>query len=223
MPKGLMMWLRLLLIYYDEVPTGPTPPPTPAPTKTPLCSSPSEVLVEVTSDNWPGDISWYLKNEETGEEILSGGDYTDANTLFTDSGPICPGTYEFRIDDSWGDGLCCSYGNGGYSVKVDGEEVASGGEYTSFESTTFTVGASSPTTPPPATTPAPTVSTIAPSMPPTATTPAPTTPSPVSPPGTPPTPYPTEKAPTPHPTGRAPTPWPTHTPPTPHPTGAVPV
>merc|ERR1719203_1530301 len=127
--------------YYDEVPTGPTPPPTPAPTKTPLCSSPSEVLVEVTSDDWPGDISWYLKNEETGEEILSGGGYTDKNTLFTDSGPICPGTYEFRIDDSWGDGLCCSYGNGGYSVKVNGEVVASGAQYTSYESTTFTAPA----------------------------------------------------------------------------------
>merc|ERR1712226_725367 len=165
------------------VPPTPAPsvPPTPSPVASPVtgpptsCSSTSLVLVEVTSDNWPGDISWYLKNEETGEEILSGGDYTDGNTLFTGSADVCPGTYEFRIDDSWGDGLCCSYGNGGYSVKVDGEEVVSGGEYTSYESTTFTVGASSPTTPPPA------------------TTPAPTTPSPVSPPGTPPTPYPTEK------------------------------
>merc|ERR1712226_1744796 len=161
------------------VPPTPAPsvPPTPSPVASPVtgpptsCSSTSLVLVEVTSDNWPGDISWYLKNEETGEEILSGGDYTDGNTLFTDSGPICPGTYEFRIDDSWGDGLCCSYGNGGYSVKVDGEVVASGGEYTSFESTTFTVGGS--TTPAPVVPPTP-----APVVPPTPAPVVPPTPAP---------------------------------------------
>ena len=84
---------------HDEVPSGPAPPPTPAPKKTPLFSSPSEVLVEASSDNCPGGMSWHLKNEETGEEILSGGDCADANTLFTDSGPMCPGACEFRIDD----------------------------------------------------------------------------------------------------------------------------
>jgi len=175
-------------------PTTPAPmaPPTTGPPTS--CSSPSEVLVEVTSDNWPGDISWYLKNVATDEELLSGGEYTEGNTLYSSSIDLCDGTYEFRIDDSWGDGLCCSYGEGSYSVKVDSSVVASGAEYASFESTVFTIPTGSPPSAPTPTTPV-----------------------------APPTPYPTGKAPTPWPTGHAPTPWPTHTPPTPHPTGALPM
>ena len=33
--------------------------------------------------------------------------------------------YEF-ITDSYGDGMCCAYGEGGYSIVVDGDTIASG-------------------------------------------------------------------------------------------------
>merc|ERR1711982_150323 len=45
------------------------------------------------------------------------------------------GTYKFKITDGYGDGLCCSYGNGGYVVEVDDDEVASGGQFGSEETT----------------------------------------------------------------------------------------
>merc|ERR1711862_767104 len=100
----------------------------------------------------------------------------------------------------YGDGLCCSYGNGGYVVEVDDDEVASGGEFGSEETKTFEVGPSTPTTPPPSpSAPVPAPSTSAPVPVPTA---------PVSPP-TPGTPYPTHTAPTPYPTHIAPTMYPT--------------
>ena len=41
-----------------------------------------------------------------------------------------PGTYRLEIQDSWGDGTCCEWGNGYYSVSVDGVEVgAADGAY----------------------------------------------------------------------------------------------
>merc|ERR1712029_333166 len=63
------------------------------------------------------------------------------------------------ITDGYGDGLCCSYGNGGYSVKVNDEEVASGGQFGSEETKSFNVGTTAPVSPP---TPAPVEQTFAP-------------------------------------------------------------
>ena len=55
-----------------------------------------------------------------------------------DTGTSCSGIdYTFIIKDSYGDGLCCQYGNGSYEVKVDGEIKAEGGEFDSREATNF--------------------------------------------------------------------------------------
>ena len=52
----------------------------------------------------------------------------------------CEGIYyEFTIFDSFGDGICCSYGEGSYSVSAAGEVVASGGDFGSSETTLFCV------------------------------------------------------------------------------------
>ena len=46
----------------------------------------------------------------------------------------------FTIYDSYGDGICCGFGNGSYDVIICGETVASGGNFDSQESTSFNVG-----------------------------------------------------------------------------------
>ena len=46
----------------------------------------------------------------------------------------------FTIYDSYGDGICCSFGNGSYEVIVCGVTVASGGNFGAQESTSFNVG-----------------------------------------------------------------------------------
>ena len=46
--------------------------------------------------------------------------------------PVCSDggvLYEFSITDSYGDGMCCAYGEGGYSIVVDGDTIASGGDF----------------------------------------------------------------------------------------------
>merc|ERR1712226_1053657 len=163
--------------------------------------------------------------------VISKDSYPSTNS-FEDNYCLTEGSYTFTIYDSWGDGICCSWGSGSYEVLVNGDSVASGGEFTDEESKEFEVTAS-PTTPAPVTAPttnAPVAVPTSPSPPTGGSTPWPTdkapTPHPVH---SPPTPYPSSapvsapvSAPTPHPTGRAPTPWPTHTPPTPYPTGTPP-
>merc|ERR1711862_201875 len=211
-----------------------------------ICGGGATSVLELTTDNYPAETSWDIKNS-SGDEQYEGSGYSEANTLHTINMCLASDEYTFKINDAYGDGICCSYGNGGYKITVDGTEVVSGGTFGNSETKTFTVTASptspvspptSPVSPP---TPGPTTSPVSP---PTGTSPtpypteAPPTPYPTQTPPTPhpthapptsqptpasgnlpPTPYPTDKAPTPYPPGKAPTPWPTHTPPTPHPTG----
>ena len=42
---------------------------------------------------------------------------------------------KFTIADSFGDGICCSWGNGSYSVSYNGVVVASGGSFAASETT----------------------------------------------------------------------------------------
>ena len=46
----------------------------------------------------------------------------------------------FTIRDSWGDGICCHRGLGGYRVVGCSQTYAEGGEFGSSESTSFVTG-----------------------------------------------------------------------------------
>merc|ERR1712157_571284 len=201
------------------------------------CGGGVSSVLELTTDNYPGETEWDIKNS-SGDEKYNGSGYSNANTLYTLNMCLEPDEYTFKITDAYGDRICCSYGTGGYKIKVDGTEVVNGGEFGDSETESFTVTAP-PTAPvsPPSSAPVSPPSS-APVTPPTGTTPTPypthipPTPYPTEVPPTPhptgkaPTPYPTlapmANVPTPYPTGKAPTPWPTHTPPTPYPTGTAP-
>merc|ERR1712003_486332 len=98
-----------------------------------------------------------IKNS-SGDEKYNGSGYSNANTLYTLNMCLEPDEYTFKITDAHGDGIFCSYGNGGYVIKVDGTEVVNGGEFGDSETESFTVTAptGSPVTTPTGTTPHPT-------------------------------------------------------------------
>jgi len=179
---------------------------------TPDCAScgKSKVDVEITIDNYGEETSYDIK-DSSGTKVMQGSGWPAGSTnSFWKC--LSSGSYKFTITDGYGDGLCCSYGNGGYVVEVDDDEVASGGQFGSEETKTFEVGSPTPTTPSPSTS-APVPAPTAPVSPPTPGTPYPTHIAP--------TPYPTHVAPTMYPTPAAdpvPTPYPTDIPPTTHPT-----
>ena len=66
--------------------------------------------------------------------LASGGPYSQlsSNTTAVQNIPDVNvdgnGCYRFTINDSYGDGICCSYGNGSYSVSYDGVVMGSGGQ-----------------------------------------------------------------------------------------------
>ncbi|PIE48118.1 MAG: peptidase S8 [Flavobacteriales bacterium] len=96
--------------------------------------------LSITFDNYPEETSWEITSE-SGSVVFSGGTYgsqPDGSTLEI---PLCieAGCYTFTIKDSYGDGMCCSYGNGSYTLsrESDGSVLASGGSFGSSEATDF--------------------------------------------------------------------------------------
>ena len=99
------------------------------------------ITLSLTFDNYPEETSWTLKNS-SGNTVASGGTYgsqPDGSTI-TETFNLAAGDYSFTINDSYGDGICCRYGNGSYSLKDgNGATLASGGSFTSSESKNFCV------------------------------------------------------------------------------------
>ncbi len=115
------------------------PPPPPA-----GCND-NEVVVTINFDNYPEETAWALTNS-AGATVASGGTYgsqADGSTLSID---VClpDGCYDFNITDTYGDGICCSYGNGSYAVTNAGSTLASGGSFGANETTNICVGGGSP-------------------------------------------------------------------------------
>ena len=117
---------------------GGSPPPPP-----PSCED-NEVVVTINLDNYPEETSWQI-TDSGGSVVASGGTYgnqADGSTVTID---LClvDGCYDFTISDSYGDGICCGYGNGSYSVDNNGTNLASGGSFGSSETTNFCLGGGS--------------------------------------------------------------------------------
>eukprot|EP00574_Skeletonema_japonicum_P002750 CAMPEP_0201713148 /NCGR_PEP_ID=MMETSP0593-20130828/60_1 /ASSEMBLY_ACC=CAM_ASM_000672 /TAXON_ID=267983 /ORGANISM="Skeletonema japonicum, Strain CCMP2506" /LENGTH=706 /DNA_ID=CAMNT_0048202239 /DNA_START=76 /DNA_END=2196 /DNA_ORIENTATION=- len=85
---------------------------------------------ESITDMYPWETSWKLYREGEGSEreLWVHGPPAKAsyNRLTNYRGKVClpAGYYEMEIFDSEGDGSCCTYGYGGYSIKVGGAVVA---------------------------------------------------------------------------------------------------
>ena len=95
----------------------------------------SGFTVSITLDNYPEETSWEIQ-DNSGNIIASGSGYT-GGTVSTDV-CVAAGCYEFTINDEFGDGICCLYGDGFYEViNSNGATVAQGGEFTDTETTTI--------------------------------------------------------------------------------------
>merc|ERR1712176_104991 len=151
---------------------GRTPNPTNQPTTAQPTSSPTPmppcqlddgrdgvtVQVNLKTDMYPAETTWSLTQTCSGtESIASGSGYTSTNTEFSTSYCVQDGKFEFTMNDAYGDGICCSYGEGSYSVLRQGTVEASGGQFGGTETTSFGSEAdcdsSGPVTPPPSSLP----------------------------------------------------------------------
>lgn len=88
--------------------------------------------IEILTDNYGQETSWELT--DASGTVLGGEQFPNEadNALFQYD--FCVPTDEcvfFTIYDSYGDGICCNYGNGYYKVYLDSVLVASGGDFNS--------------------------------------------------------------------------------------------
>ena len=115
-----------------EVPLSWNPPLGPVPPTVPF-------TVEILTDNYPGETSWDLVHVNGDSVVASifAGELVDMATLYTWDLNIPAGSHVFTVYDEYGDGLCCAYGEGYYRLLLNGNEIASGGEFEASESVTF--------------------------------------------------------------------------------------
>ena len=95
----------------------------------------------LTGDNYASETSWNLKNS-AGTTLYSGGSYTNGTTALVSNqvwSLPANGCYTFTINDAYGDGICCNYGNGSYIITTNSgaTTVASGATFTTSDSRSF--------------------------------------------------------------------------------------
>jgi hypothetical protein len=158
------------------------------------------VKLSVKFDDYPAESSFTVTSTAGGEKQIvvnrPSGSFTTPDGLYEEDMYLLPGVYELEFKDSAGDGICCTFGEGGYELRAileDGIEegvvlFGSNGSFGEIETTPFTVpesvpGESTPTASSPAPSPADeTETTSSPTPSPVDGTPSPsqpTTPVPV--------------------------------------------
>ncbi len=93
------------------------------------------LTVEITLDNFGNETTWEI-TAKNGASVLSGGPYEikSAGATLTDVVCLESGCYTFEIKDSYGDGMCCAFGQGGYLLRsAEGEVITSGGDFFNAE------------------------------------------------------------------------------------------
>jgi PKD repeat protein len=98
-----------------------------------------DVRISILTDRFGKETTWKVK-DAGGTTLYSGGPYANS-TQYTLDVNLQPGNYTFTIYDSWGDGICCAYGQGSYSLTdlCTGLTIAEGGDFTFSETTAFSI------------------------------------------------------------------------------------
>ncbi|MCF6350098.1 MAG: T9SS type A sorting domain-containing protein [Flavobacteriaceae bacterium] len=104
------------------------------------CAS-AALTLTINLDNYPEETTWILKN--SGGTTVAFNAYSSSNpdgsTVVENINDLSSGDYTFTINDSVGDGICCGYGNGSYTLSSSEGVIASGGDFGSSEVIDFCV------------------------------------------------------------------------------------
>lgn len=114
MKKALLLFILLISNYYAHAQ---------------CINGQAEIQILITPDNYPNESSWKLFSNNI--EIASG--LSNSDTFCIDT----LNCFRFEMYDSYGDGICCNYGQGSYTVTWEGNIVAQGGQFTTMATHTF--------------------------------------------------------------------------------------
>ena len=108
---------------------------------TPTTVDANSLEFTLTTDDYGSETTWEFK-DSSGTLLYSGGPYAN-NTTYNQVFNISNDCFSFTINDSYGDGICCSFGTGSYELKTDaaagGTVIVSGGDFTNSETTIISV------------------------------------------------------------------------------------
>jgi hypothetical protein len=97
----------------------------------------------LVKDNYGVETTWQLKNS-AGTIVQSGGPYTGSGsgtgtTVANLNWTLPPNCYTLTIFDTAGDGICCNYGTGSWTLRTNSGAtvVGTGGTFTTSESVSF--------------------------------------------------------------------------------------
>lgn len=96
-----------------------------------------DVEFELFTDFYAEETSWELRNEDG--QVLYSDDNLDQFNDYNETFELTEeGCYTFTIFDTQGDGICCEYGPGSYTLTTaDGVVIAEGGAFGNSESVHF--------------------------------------------------------------------------------------
>ncbi|MEM9547930.1 MAG: thrombospondin type 3 repeat-containing protein [Bacteroidota bacterium] len=95
-----------------------------------------EFTLSITLDFYPEETEFTIINTATGELVEAGGPYDIEDSEETLQTDFCleDGCYYIEITDSYGDGICCDYGDGSwYLENGDGLVYSSDGNFGEYE------------------------------------------------------------------------------------------
>lgn len=113
-------------------------------------------MVEIKLDQYPGEVGWSIRATDNDELIteVPEGTYSSGDTEVSETFALSPGReYTFSISDSYGDGICCGYGEGMWAIYAVSTPdsfllVQGDGDYGDGEQGTFVVPGDNSETPP---------------------------------------------------------------------------
>src|ERR1700741_1883774 len=97
----------------------------------------SAIKIVLTTDNYASETSWQLKNS-LGTVYMTNATLTNATTFTSIACVPQNECINFVINDSYGDGICCSYGTGSFQIYINGVlQVNHNGQFGSSTSLYF--------------------------------------------------------------------------------------
>ena len=99
-------------------------------------------MFNLTLDDYGSETTWELVDDNN-NTLASGGPYANniAGTVKTETLTMANGCYTLIVDDSYGDGICCTYGNGSFELlDSNGSQIGfSNGNFGTFETMEFCI------------------------------------------------------------------------------------
>ncbi len=101
----------------------------------------NKINLKLVTDNYGHETSWELYDDNF--SLIDMEDFLSSNTLYQKNYCLEDGCYTFVISDAYGDGFCCNYGNGFFTIKkeIDNSILASSSPFTFSDTSHFCISA----------------------------------------------------------------------------------